>query len=154
MEPAETSSGCSDESQRLAPEGDHSLRTDEEDGEGDEEQEDMGNQVESVHEAAIVEYVARHAVANGTIFTAAERQSHAEQLHTHQQSNWKKEEDENTQISKHKHHRGRTLVNGAQTGITGASASESQSEISASSHTETETAVLEAILMWPLWINK
>lgn len=51
--------------------------TDEEDGEGDEEQEDMRNQVESVHEAAIVEHALCHVVGTGFVFTAAERQGHA-----------------------------------------------------------------------------
>lgn len=52
-------------------------RTDEEDGEGDEEQEDMGDQVESVHEAAIVQHAAVHAVGISTVVVAAKRQGHA-----------------------------------------------------------------------------
>lgn len=51
--------------------------TDEEDGEGDEEQEDMGNQVESVHEAAIVQHARVHAVGVDTRVVAAKRQGHA-----------------------------------------------------------------------------
>lgn len=51
--------------------------TDEEDGEGDEEQEDMGNQVESVHEAAIVQHAHLHAVGIDTLVVAAKRQGHA-----------------------------------------------------------------------------
>lgn len=54
--------------------------TDEENGESDEKQEDMGHQVEGVHEAAIVEDTLRHAVGVVTFFTAAERQGHAAAL--------------------------------------------------------------------------
>lgn len=50
--------------------------TDEEDGEGDEEQEDVGHQVEGVHEAAVVEHAQRHAVG-AVALLAAERQGHA-----------------------------------------------------------------------------
>lgn len=57
--------------------------TDEEDGEGDEKQEDMGDQVDGVHEAAIVEDAMRHAVGVVTLFTAAERQGHATTLLLH-----------------------------------------------------------------------
>lgn len=58
----------------------------------------MGNQVERVHEAAVVEHVIRHVVANGTIFTAAERHVTGQQLHTHQQTgrNWKKKDQTHT----------------------------------------------------------
>lgn len=59
--------------------------TDEEDGEGDEEQEDMGNQVERVHEAAIVQHALLHAVGIGTVVDATKRQGHAntaQLLHT------------------------------------------------------------------------
>lgn len=45
--------------------------TDEEDGEGDEEQENMGNQVESVHEAAIVQHALRHTVGVDSVVAAA-----------------------------------------------------------------------------------
>lgn len=51
--------------------------TDEEDGEGDEEQEDMGHQVKSVHEAAIVEHSVCHAVGIDTVIIATKRQGHA-----------------------------------------------------------------------------
>lgn len=51
--------------------------TDEEDGEGDEEQEDVGNQVESVHEAAIVQHALVHAVGIDIVVVAAKRQGHA-----------------------------------------------------------------------------
>lgn len=51
--------------------------TDEEDGEGDEEQKDMGDQVESVHEAAIVQHALLHAVGIDTLVVAAKRQGHA-----------------------------------------------------------------------------
>lgn len=50
--------------------------TDEEDGEGDEEQEDMGNQIESVHKTAIVQHTLLHAVGLDTVI-AAKRQGHA-----------------------------------------------------------------------------
>lgn len=58
--------------------------TDEEDGEGNEEQEDMGNQVESVHETAIVQHALLHAVGIDTFVIAAKRQGHAttQLLHT------------------------------------------------------------------------
>lgn len=61
----------------------------------------MGNQVESVHEAAIVEYAAWHAVAIGTIFTAAERQGHGttEQLHTHTHTSQAEGKNTQKQIS-------------------------------------------------------
>lgn len=51
-----------------------SSRTNEEDGEGDEEQKDMRNQVKSVHKAAVVQHAVLHAV--GTVLVAAERQGH------------------------------------------------------------------------------
>lgn len=51
--------------------------TDEEDGEGDEEQEDVGHQIESVHEAAIVQDALVHAVGIDTCFVATKRQGHA-----------------------------------------------------------------------------
>lgn len=51
--------------------------TDEEDGEGDEEQEDVGHQVKGVHEAAVVEHAQRHAVGVVALLAAAERQGHA-----------------------------------------------------------------------------
>lgn len=44
------------------------LHTNEEDGEGDEEQEDMRNQVESIHEAGIVQHAICHTV--GVAFVA------------------------------------------------------------------------------------
>jgi len=50
--------------------------TDEEDGEGDEEQEDVGHQVEGVHEAAIVEHAALHAVGVERLVVSAEREGH------------------------------------------------------------------------------
>lgn len=46
--------------------------TDEEDGEGDEEQEDVRHQVEGIHEAAVVEHAQRHAVGVVTLLAAAE----------------------------------------------------------------------------------
>lgn len=57
--------------------------TDEEDGEGDKEQEDMGNQIESVHKTAIVQHTLLHAVGTGTVI-AAKWQGHAtvQVLHT------------------------------------------------------------------------
>lgn len=66
---------------RRSPVGGVSSPTDEEDGEGDEEQEDVGHQVESVHEAAIVQRAVFHAVG---IVVAAKRQGHAtgRRLHT------------------------------------------------------------------------
>lgn len=54
-----------------------SSRTNEEDGEGDEEQKDMRNQVESVHEAAIVQHAVLHAVGIGAVLVAAKRRGHA-----------------------------------------------------------------------------
>lgn len=111
----------------------------------------MGNQVESVHEAAIVEYVARHTVANGTIFTAAERQGHAtaEQLHTHthtpavklEKSDEHKHRSANTNTSPVTGHQWTELKLASVWifSITVASASETRSEISVRSHTETQT---------------
>lgn len=58
--------------------------TDEEDREGDEEQEDVGNEVESVHEAAIVQDAIRHVVGIEMVVIAAKRQGHAT---THLQKN-------------------------------------------------------------------
>lgn len=68
----------------------------EEDREGDKEQEDMGNQVESVHEAAIVQHAIRHTVGIATIVAAAKRQGHAttQLLHARLDSIW---ENKNTQ---------------------------------------------------------
>lgn len=50
--------------------------TNEEDGEGDKEQEDMGNQVESIHETAIVQHALPHAVGTGAVI-ATKWQGHA-----------------------------------------------------------------------------
>lgn len=51
--------------------------TDEEYGEGDEEQEDVRNQVEGVHETAVVQHALLHAVGVDTLVVAAEREGHA-----------------------------------------------------------------------------
>lgn len=51
--------------------------TNEEDREGDEEQEDMGNQDKSVHEAAIVQHAICHTVSIGAVLAAAKGQGHA-----------------------------------------------------------------------------
>ena len=66
--------------------------TDEEDREGDEEQEDVGNKVESVHEAAIVQDAIRHVVGIEMVVIAAKRQGHATThlLHTSLESVCKK----------------------------------------------------------------
>ena len=66
--------------------------TDEEDREGDEEQEDVGNEVESVHEAAIVQDAIRHVVGIEMVVIAAKRQGHATThlLHTSLESVCKK----------------------------------------------------------------
>lgn len=50
--------------------------TDEEDGEGDEEQEDVRHHVERVHEAAVVEHAVVHVVGGGVALVAAESQGH------------------------------------------------------------------------------
>lgn len=50
--------------------------TDEEDGEGDEEQEDVRHHVEGVHEAAVVEHAVVHVVGGGVALVAAESQGH------------------------------------------------------------------------------
>jgi len=55
-------------------------RTDEQDGEGDEEEEDVGHQVEGVHEAAVVEHAPLHAVGILPRVIAAEGQGHAHRL--------------------------------------------------------------------------
>ena len=52
-------------------------RTDEEDGEGDEEQEDMGHKVQGVDEAAIVEHTSIHAVRVIHLVNPTEWQGHA-----------------------------------------------------------------------------
>lgn len=72
--------------------------TDEEDGEGDEEQEDVGNEVESVHEAAIVQHAVRHVVGIEMVVIAAKRQGHATTrlLHTSLESVC---ENKNTHVS-------------------------------------------------------
>lgn len=57
--------------------------TDEEDGEGDEEQENVGNQVESVHEAAIVQHALRHTVGVDSVVAAAKGQGHAATVLVH-----------------------------------------------------------------------
>ena len=51
--------------------------TNEKDGEGDEEQEDMGNQVEGVHEASIVQHTILHTVGIEILVVATKRQGHA-----------------------------------------------------------------------------
>lgn len=53
-----------------------SALTDEEDGEGDEEQEDVGHHVERVHEAAVVEDALIHPVGGRVVLAAAEGQGH------------------------------------------------------------------------------
>lgn len=45
------------------------LHTNEEDGEGDEEQEDMRNQVESIHEARIIQHAIFHTVGSAVVAT-------------------------------------------------------------------------------------
>lgn len=50
--------------------------TDEEDGEGDEEQEDVRDHIERVHEAAIVEDSLVHPVGGRVVLSAAEGQGH------------------------------------------------------------------------------
>lgn len=50
--------------------------SDEEDGEGDEEQEDVRHHVERVHEAAVVEHAVVHVVGGGVALVAAESQGH------------------------------------------------------------------------------
>lgn len=64
------------------------LHTNEEDGEGDEEQEDMRNQVESIHEAGIVQYALCHTV--GVAFVATKWQGPAtiRLLHMSPESVW------------------------------------------------------------------
>jgi hypothetical protein len=52
--------------------------TDEEDGEGDEEQEDMRHHVERVHEAAVVEHALVHPVGGRVVLAAAEGQGHGD----------------------------------------------------------------------------
>lgn len=50
--------------------------TDEEDGEGDEEQEDVRHHVERVQEAAVVENAAVHVVRQRVVLVPTERQGH------------------------------------------------------------------------------
>lgn len=50
--------------------------TNEEDGEGDEEQENMGHHSEGIEKASIVEHTTVHIVGNGVILTATEGQGH------------------------------------------------------------------------------
>lgn len=51
--------------------------TDEEDGEGDEEQEHMRNEVEGVHEAAVVQHALLHAVGTDVLVVATKGKGHA-----------------------------------------------------------------------------
>lgn len=82
--------------------------TNEEDGEGDEEQEDVGDQVEGVHEAAIVEHALLHAVGVDASVVdasvvAAKRQGHAPDrpLHPSLGSTWGGEHQHNDTMSEH-----------------------------------------------------
>lgn len=50
--------------------------TNKEDGEGDEEQEDMGHHSEGIKKASIVEHATIHIVGDGVVLTATEGQGH------------------------------------------------------------------------------
>lgn len=64
--------------------------TNEKDGKGNEEQENMGNQVEGVHEAAIVQHVTLDFIGREILVAATKRPLHATslQIHTNLESLW------------------------------------------------------------------
>lgn len=65
------------------------LHTNEEDGEGNEEQEDMRNQVESIHEARIVQHAIFHTVGSAVVATKWQGPSAIQLLHMSPESVWK-----------------------------------------------------------------
>lgn len=74
--------------------------TDEEDGEGDEEQEDVRHHVERVQEAAVVENAAVHVVRQRVVLVSTERQGHGGTVTLRRNPTQEQEEEEREEKEK------------------------------------------------------